>query len=302
MQIKNNHSNYLQNSWLIGAFKVVITVGCFYFLISKLQNQSISFDSFPIPNGLGLYLSVVIVLMLLNWYLEALRWRISVGLFEEMTMKDAWRAILSGLALNWVLPFTSGDLLARISQQKDKYQATSAAMLNRGIMLVITLFLGIGGISFIARQYDFNGWFLTGIIFGVPLLKWLFKRSIERFLIYFREISRSLLLKIILLSVVRYAVFVMQFYLLLRLFLPSLDTELLIAGIGWVFLVRTSLPLFFGGIGVREASGVFFFSPHVEDIQLVIIPIFLIWIINTVLPSLVGIIFIWGLRSNSENS
>ncbi|MEP0987338.1 hypothetical protein [Ekhidna sp.] len=298
MQIKNNHSNYLQNPWLTWTFKVLITLGCLYFLISKLRDQPISLDHFFVPNGFVLNLTIVIALMIVNWYLEALRWKISVDLFEEISMNDACRAVLGGLALNWVFPLTSGDLLARISQQKDKYQATSAVILNRGIMLMLTLLFGLYGISFLAIQYDFNGWFLLVILFGIPLLRILFRKSINRFSTYFQELAKSLLIKVVALSLLRYGVFVFQFYLLLVIFLPSLSANLLIGGIGWVFLIRSALPLFFGGIGVREASGILFFEPHVDNLQLIIVPVFLIWVINTIIPSLVGLFFILKMKSS----
>ncbi|WP_424964085.1 hypothetical protein [Ekhidna sp.] len=298
MQIKNNRANYLQNRWIIGLIKLLVLAGCLFFIITKLQDQSINLDEFIWPASFGFIIGLVLLLMVFNWYLEALRWKVSLQPFEAITIKNAWQVILGGLALNWVLPFTSGDLLARISQQQDKYQTTSAAMLNRGIMLCFTLILGIYGMSKVAMEYEVNGWFALLLIFSYPVFRWLFKKSLNRFFDYFRNIDRITLIRIIGLSLARYLVFVFQFYLLLSSFLPDLSADLLVAGIGWVFLIRSVLPLFFGGVGVREASGIVFFEPYVSNLQLVIIPIFLIWMINTVLPSIVGLIFVFQFRVN----
>ena len=298
MQIKNNRSNYLQNPWIIGFIKLALFGVCLYFILIKLQDQSISLSKIVWPDSFGMILGLVGILMVINWYLEVLRWKVSLQPFEPISIQNAWQVILGGLALNWVLPFTSGDLLARISQQNDKYQATSAAMLNRGIMLILTLILGIYGMSKLAVEYDVNGWFTLLLIFSYPLIRWLFKKSLNRFLSYFRNLNRLILIRIIGLSFLRYSVFVFQFYLLLSAFLPDLSTDLILAGIGWVFLIRSVLPLFFGGIGVREASGIIFFESHVPDLQIVIIPIFLIWMINTVLPSVVGLVFVFRFKVN----
>ncbi|MEQ9466668.1 MAG: hypothetical protein RLN88_04600 [Ekhidna sp.] len=292
MQIKNNHSNYLQNAWLIGAIKVVVLAGCLYFILSKLQDQSIRLTDFVWPGSFEFIVALVLFLMVFNWYLEALRWRMSVKTFESISMNGAWRAILGGLALNWVLPFTSGDLIARIEPQKDRHQSTAAAMMNRGIMLCFTAVLGLYGVSKLAVSYEWKGW-LTGLGFLVMSAGvFAFKKPLRKFLIYFRKLKPSTFLQITLISFIRYAVFVLQFYLLLSTFLPDLSAELLFAGIGWIFLIRSMLPLFFGGVGVREASGILFFEPHVANLQLVIVPIFFIWIINTVIPSFIGLIFI----------
>lgn len=302
MQIKNNHANYLQNPWIIGFVKVLLLGGCLFFLVSKFQDQSIIFNNIRFPDRFSHTLFIVLILMIFNWYLEALRWKVSIQSFESIQMKQAWQVILGGLALNWVLPFTSGDLLVRISQQRDKYQTASAAILNRGIMLCFTLMLGLYGLSRIAVEYEMNPWFVLIILSGIPFLRYFLKKSESRFLTYFKTLPRVLLIRIVAISLLRYLIFVFQFFLLLTVFLPMLSVKVILAGIGWIFLIRTALPLFFGGLGVREASGVLFFEPLVSDLQLVIIPIFLIWVINTVIPSLVGLVFVWRLKLTSNYS
>ncbi len=291
MQIKNNRPNYPKKSWIIG-LKLVLLTGCLYFIYHKMEGQSVLLNGLSLPPNFWPIISIVSILMIINWYLEALRWKLSLQQFESISIQEAWQAVLGGLSLNWVLPFTSGDLIARIAHRQDKYQTTSAAILNRGIMLVFTLLFGLFGMSFMAREYNYGGFFSLGILFGIPLVKYLFKKPINRFLEYFRKLTFTLLIKLITLSALRYAVFILQFYLLLAAFLPSLDINLIVAGIGWIFLVRSVLPLFFGGVGVREASGVFFFESYVTQLDMVIVPIFLIWSINTLLPSLAGLVLV----------
>ena len=221
MQIKNNHAKNLHNSWIIGLIKWILLIGCSYFIYAKLADQSISSAGLTLPHGFSWLLGVQLILMIVNWYLEAYRWKISVSQYESITMTEAWQSVLSGLALNWILPSTSGDLIARISRQQDKVQTTAATLLNRGIMLTFTLILGLYGMSFLAQKYAWNGWFIFGLLFGLPLLKWSFKRSIDRFFRYFKELSKKTLTQIILISFLRYTVFVFQFYLLLDLFFLS---------------------------------------------------------------------------------
>ncbi|WP_436516802.1 hypothetical protein [Ekhidna sp. To15] len=292
MQIKNNHPKNLHKSWIIALIKLALLSGCLYFIYHKLQSQSTSINEIPIPNGFWLTLFTVTLLMIVNWHLEAFRWKLSIEQFEQISILEAWKVILAGLALNWILPFTTGDLLARISHQKDKFQTTSAAVLNRGIMLSFTLIIGLYGTSFLAQNYEWNGWFVFSLLISIPLLKLLLKDFINRFMKYFKGLSRELLMRVVTISLLRYTVFVLQFYLLLTTFLPLIEPQILIGGIGWIFLVRSALPLFFGGIGVREASGLFFFEPYVAQLELVIAPVFLIWIINIVMPSLVGLLFV----------
>ncbi|MEP1032077.1 hypothetical protein [Ekhidna sp.] len=289
MQIKNNQPNNLRKSRLIGLLKLALLVGCLFFLYDKLQDQPISLSEIKWPNGFWFTLTVVCLLMTSNWYLEVLRWKYSIQVFESISTKEAWRAVLGGLALNWVLPLTSGDLIVRISQQQDQYKTTSAALLNRFIMLCFTILLGGYGISHLAKNYDWSWWVLIPIAL-LMVLGLMFRNSFRRFIAYFKQLNQMTFLRVFGLSLLRYLIFVSQFLLVLQAFLPMLSISLLIAGIGWIFLIRSALPLFLGGIGIREASGVLFFEPHVNQLHLVLIPIFLIWIINTVIPSLVGML------------
>lgn len=306
MQIKNNLSKYLQKPWFISLLKTILLVGCMYFIYSKWQSQTFPPGDFKWPSNFGLITSIVFVLMIFNWYLESLRWKVSIEVFESITLIDAWKVVLGGLTLNWVLPFTSGDFIARISQQRDKLKATSAAMLNRGIMLVVTSVFGLFGIGQLAIRYKWNHWALVAALIITIMLIVLFRKHIGRFASYFKELSKGTLIRIVILSLLRYFIFVTQFFLLLNLFLPGLDDHLIIAGIGWIFLARTALPLIMGGAGVREASGLIFFEPYVANIEYVLVPIVLVWIINIVIPSLAGLILLLkaspsGLKSNQSS-
>lgn len=295
MQIKNNLSKYLQKPWFIGLLKVILLLGCLYFIFSKWQSQTFPPGHFQWPSNFGLITSIVFVLMIFNWYLESFRWKVSVEVFESITLIDAWKVVLGGLALNWILPFTTGDFIARVSQQQDKLKATSAAMLNRAIMLVVTAIFGLYGIAHLAVRYEWDYWAIIVLSIIIVLIV-LFRKHISRFASYFKALSKRTLIQIVTISLIRYFIFVTQFFLLLNLFLPDLDSHLIIAGIGWIFLARTALPLIMGGAGVREASGLIFFEPYVVSIEYVLVPIVLVWVINIVIPSLAGLVLI--MRAN----
>ena len=120
-------------------------------------------------------------------------------------------------------------------------------------------------------------------------------KYLSSFLSYFHKLEGRVLFAIGAISMLRYAIFVLQFYMLLSLFLPEAEPVLLFLGIAWVFFFKSIIPALLGGLGVREASGLVFFS-DVANPELVVIPIFLIWAINNALPSVTGLIFIWAQR------
>jgi len=112
-------------------------------------------------------------------------------------------------------------------------------------------------------------------------------------------IGMALFSKLLGLSVIRFAVFFFQFYVLLAAFNPALTMHLILAGVGWVFLFRSVVPSLFGNLGVREAGALLFFEAHVSDMMLILVPSLLIWLINTVAPSVLGLYFLLKFKVGS---
>lgn len=295
MQIKNNFWNSDKKRWLI-FLKLSLFVTAVFFVVDRFQDQSIDLRYVKLPDEFPSVFSLVVVLMLVNWSLEGWRWKVSVEQYEPISFVQSMKIVLHGLALNLLIPFTAGDAVARIVPMKDKYQTTSAMILNRTIMLLITLTFGIYGLyTFTGQNVSIH--FLVPILLAVlAICTFIFRDKLERFLDYFRSLNHTIVMKVLGLSVVRYLVFVTQFLLLLGIFLPEISVLLLVAGTGWIFFVRSVLPSLIGGIGIREASAVLFFDHLVGDMSMVVVPIFMLWLLNTLLPSVIGLIAILKLK------
>lgn len=293
MQVKDKTPIKRKKSVALRVVKGAVSIGCLYYIYIQIKENRIDFSAFDWPQNSILIVFVVFFLMPLNWYLEVLRWKISLNSFEKIFVFESWKSVLSGLALNWVLPFTSGDFTARIISRKDKYQSISAIILNRMIMLLLTLLLGAYSLLFLPLDELSLNWLVVGIMLIGMGASFYFRNKIRPFLAYFKTMELAVASKVLVLSILRYVLFVYQFFLLLDLFNPTLEYSVIIAGIGWVFLMRSVIPHFLGGIGLRESAGIVFFSAYTSSVFLIVIPVTLIWIINTVIPSLVGILLIW---------
>ena len=269
--------------------KYPVAAACAWYIYSKLSGLSFDLQSLDLKGLTWLFVSVF-ALMLVNWLIEARRWQISIT-FESITFTEALRAVLAGLSLNWVFPFTLGDLGGRLAGRQSKKESLFAIGVNRMIILSITLLYGgLSLIFFLGSGY----WWLIVMVFLVLFIL-IFLITKTNILGKSAEfISPSLLLYLSAITIFRYAIFTFQFYLLLRFFNSDLASLIIVMGIGWVFLFRTIVPSILGSIGVREASAIVFFEPYVAEVQLVLIPCLLIWLINTVVPSLTGILFILG--------
>lgn len=275
--------------------KYPVAAACGWYIYVKLRD--VAFDLSPLKfQGLWWLLLLVLLLMIANWLLEARRWQVSIT-FESITFVEALRAVLAGLSLNWVVPFTLGDLGGRLAGRQSKRQAFIAIGVNRTIILCITLLYGGAAlIFFLGTGY---WWLIITVCLAVSILILVITKTngLGKSADF---VSPSLLIHLSGLTVLRYAIFTMQFYLLLAFFNPFLSSVIILMGIGWVFLFRTIVPSILGSIGVREASAIMFFEPHIADVQLILLPCLLIWLINTILPSLVGIIPILSYSSKQS--
>ncbi len=230
---------------------------------------------------LVLILGVVILLMPVNWYLESERWRISVPR-DQLSSRQAFRIILSGLALNWAMPFTTGDAFARISPSKDWKKTTVALAVNRAVMLTITLVFGVCSVIFFLKLHE--AYMLVPIVSLSILL-----------VVVGSNLLTTQHLRIMLISLFRYLIFTLQFFILFHYFNPDLGLQVILLGIGWIFLFKTTLPSIFGNFGVREAGALLFFEGLTSP-GAILMPCFLIWGINQVLPSIVGALTMLNLR------
>ena len=111
------------------------------------------------------------------------------------------------------------------------------------------------------------------------------------------EYSSTELFRVFILAIIRYFIFVVQFYILIRMyggdstFLPSLVM------IAMTYLVITIVPSFtLIELGIRGAAATYFFSKITLDILPVLNAVFSLWIINLAIPALAGAIFMLNFR------
>ena len=253
MQIKDYYLKHAPSFWKAAG---VVVAGLALLLVYKrFAAEHTNLTAVVWPKSSFLTIGIVTALMLVNWSLEAWRWRISVRVFERVTFLQSLRTVLAGLALNWVLPLTSGDALSRVIERTDKYKAATAMVLNRAIMLLLTCLFGLVSVMYYSKASVEINLLLPSILMVMLVLFFLFRRYLGQFLSYFTQIRKRVLLGIVGISLLRYAVFVFQFFLLLQLFLPELSAPYLLLGIGWIFFFSIDFAVnfwwFWGKRGVR---------------------------------------------------
>ena len=112
----------------------------------------------------------------------------------------------------------------------------------------------------------------------------------------------SLLARVLLLSVLRYAVFTVQFLVLLMVFADLTITEALFA-IPVAFLVSTLIPtVMLTELGVRGSVAVALISPQLAQDRGVFLASTALWLVNIAVPALAGSIILLMARIRSSKA
>lgn len=270
-------------------------------------------------------LILALVFMPLNWGIEAFKWQLLISYVEKVSYVNSFRSVLTGISMSLFTPNRIGEFFGRVFTLKlnDPFKGVLLTIAGSVSQLMATLLFGLLASLFFIRKYfniseTWQWFFFAGIaLFALIislLMVMLFLRApvlsakvhsiirpgwkrIHEYIAVLQSVRRSTLLKVLLLSMLRYIVFSMQFYILLRAFnlgIPFLSAFVLIS---MTYFVMTAIPtVALVDMGIRGSVAIFFISSYFSDTALVATQILsattLIWIINLALPALLGLLFI----------
>jgi hypothetical protein len=109
--------------------------------------------------------------------------------------------------------------------------------------------------------------------------------------------TRNELLQVLILSFLRYLIFIVQYVLLLHFFGIELSITQSVYCIITTLCAQSFIPSFLlVEIGMRGASALFFFTLFTNNVGGVLLSAYSLWIINLMLPALFGLWVILKLR------
>lgn len=273
---------------------------------------------------------IVITLVFVNWGIEARKWQLVVKHLQPISYLIAFKAVLSGVTLSLNTPNRIGEYGGRVLyiNEGNRIKAISLSIAGSMGQLIITLLMGCGGLIFIIGNSGPEGAFVMGLsFFWIKLLlfisattatillliyfrlSWL-TRLIEKippFIKYAQYISvlegfhAKELLRLLLLSFLRYTIFVIQYILLLQV----LKVE-----IGWLqgvwilsilFLVLAIVPSFaIADLGIRGKFSTELLTLYSANTIGILATTFGIWLINLFIPAIAGSILILSVKIFKE--
>ena len=249
---------------------------------------------------------VVFMLFLLNWGTEALKWKMITRKMQEISFCDSFKAVCSGVTVGLITPNRMGEFGGRILyiNKKIRIDAIVGAIAGSLSQLFITIICGLAGAMVYSYNYRpitaFNNYWLLLIIvicfylyFNIHKIPLLLKGKAEYYLKAFALFNNKELLKIIWLSLLRYFIFFLQFYILLWIFKIELYIAEALVLLPLIFLVIAVIPTFaLVEWGVRGSAAVFFISTVSANSTGILAAATALWVINILIPALLGAVFI----------
>ena len=310
--------------------KISIVALALFFLYDQL-NSNISFKQFDLNNILLTLknnfsiLVLVIFLMFLNWFVESLKWRFLISKIEKVSIKTSLRAVLSGITVSSFTPNRVGEYGGRVFCLKhaDRIQGVLITVIGSMAQLIVTIVFGLVGILLLPnlmpsfdlflKDLEFSYpiilfvvillstllilLFLNASVFTVLLSKFRFLTKFSKYSKVFSFYSSSELLEVLVYSFVRYIIFTSQYFILLNIFsveVSYINSMILITTM--LFVVSVIPTVAIAEIGIRGSVALYLFGLLSNNSIGILSATFCLWIINLVLPALIGIIFIFTLR------
>lgn len=268
-------------------------------------------------------LVLVFVLMIVNWGIETIKWQLCIRNIQKISFTKAFRAVLSGVSFSVSTPNRVGEYLGRILYMDDgnRLKAISLTITGSISQLIVTLTMGLAGLTMLKTRVETSGlvsdfWLdmmLYGTMIAVALLtvfyfrlSW-FARWVDRlpgsrrYAWLFRTLegfNATLLLQLLSLSALRFFVFIMQYYLLFRLFGVNVEWGQALWAVSVSFLVMAIIPTIalFTDLSLRGEVSLKLLGLFSNNHLGITGSLVCIWFINLIIPALTGSLLILGVK------
>ncbi len=262
------------------------------------------------------WLHAILPLLLVgpNWLLEAAKWHSLLQKTHRISFSKTVVAVLAGISLALVTPQRIGEYAGRLMLLPPgaRWAGLCAKITGNVAQLLITLSAGGPASLLLARQMDVippnTAWLCAGIHVLMVLaggFVYLNPQSLKRLipnpfpwkgilqrarpLSALLAFERPALVKALALAALRYAVYGLQYFLLLSIFGVAVSPLNAIIGIGAFFYWQSVFPFTnLAGLAVRSNLAVWIWGYFGADPVAGLGAALFLWILNLVLPALFG--------------
>lgn len=320
-----------KRQWIDLLIKSIVLIAALSFAYVKLtgaEDTKIVFTSLPDYWRENYHLLLLVIFLIpINWGIEALKWRFVLRRTYQISFVKAFMSVFSGVSVGLLTPNRIGEFGGRIIYLPPEKRAKGSvlSLISSYSQFFTTLLFGIPAfLIFLLAFHETSDFILSNL----TLIALSFTLAIALMLIYFklkwiyallihipflkryaseiepiRDVPTFGLLNLLFLSILRYAVFVIQFYLVCGFFDVDICFFEVLLSAANLYFFMSLLPMFtIGEPGLRASLTAVFFGAFTLQIAAVILASVLLWIVNVLFVSIIGALFLLTQKiTNYEN-
>ena len=254
---------------------------------------------------------LVLILTILNWTIETIKWKFLVNRLDKIAFRRAFTGILFGISFSLFTPNRLGEYGGRVLVLKHHRIAAIVSTLI-GSFSQIVINMSIGGffcLIYLWKYLQINSYLVFSVVllyvllasflwvsyFNVEIVTVLFKKysifkKIAPYVDIVKKYNAQDLRKLLFYSTIRYGVYCMQFFLLLKVFrtgVKFIDGLVLIPN---VFFVQGILPtMAILDVSLRGQVALQILSEHATGAMFQVVAASLVlWFVNLIIPACIG--------------
>lgn len=276
----------------------------------------------------NLLLSIVFVLMFFNWGIEAMKMRYLLRHLEAISFLKSLKCVFAGCSITMLTPNRTGEFGGRILflKKENRAKAISINIVGSIAQLLVTMVLGCVSFCYFLFYTDNNHLkklsFLTSTVFFLGVLA-----CFVLFYLYFRlkhflkivnkikivkkwvkyleaiaDYSTKELLTVLIYSLFRYVVFILQYIFILKVMYVDIEISTAILLIMLFYFIMALAPTIgFTELPLRASLSLVLFGAFATNAFGIQIATFSIWLINLLIPAIIGTLILSSFRSFSKN-
>ena len=273
---------------------------------------------------------VGLLLMPLNWGLEAYKWYFLVNKLQPISFAKAFESVLSGLSLAMNTPNRIGEYGGRIVylQEENRLKGVALTLVSSVGQLLITLACGFVALLLLKNDLhpvQLDGNHLSGILLQVFVWSVLFFTLLTA-LFFFRmqllakmlqwvprlkekllfvnvldRLSNNTYYTILFYSFLRFVVFALQYVLIWQALQINLPWWEGFWSVALIFLIMAIVPSFaIADVGIRGKVAIGILALFSTNTLAILSGSVLVWLLNLVLPALIGSLLLLSIKIFKE--
>ena len=308
------------------AVKVAIAVLAYAYIAYKVATSP-DIGELPsyfanISTTRGIILTIILLLMPINWLLETWKWRNLIRSEQNIGFGRCLKAVMAGVTVGTLTPNRVGEFAGRVLfvEKENRTKASYLTIFGDTAQFCTTLIFGIIGLIAIGAMH--NESVPTGILIAIGA-----SCTIVAIIVYMKfdkivtalsntkfaqkhlakyipqcDISNKQKLTTILMSMLRYVVFSIQFFLCLKFFGIDIAPSNAFAAISSTYICTYLIPSIAAAeLGIRTSFAIFFIGIFTTQETAITLASLLLYLINVGMPIIIGGILLISNKTKNDN-